>query len=263
MLEALAWPGASWTPRRTSRSRRERARGSGRWSIISSRNSPRGRVLPGRRGQRHARGAVRRRARSRAAPRRDTRDELPYSIATRVTEWEWPRVRVDIVVERESQKGMVIGKGGRCSKRSVSRAREQMPEGSSSSCGSRSTRTGSAAPTGSSVSATDRPPVVVVRRARRRGPCPVAWSIRPGCRCPSGWRSSVAVRLAVGARCAGAGVRRRSGGRRLGRSATAWRLRISSEKSLNASGSPGSARPAAGGNEHREALALRDSNTHR
>jgi GTP-binding protein Era len=38
-------------------------------------------------------------------------DELPYSIATRVTEWEWPRVRVEIVVERQSQKGMVIGKG--------------------------------------------------------------------------------------------------------------------------------------------------------
>jgi GTP-binding protein Era len=41
-----------------------------------------------------------------------TRDELPYSIATRVTEWEWPRIRVDIIVERTSQKGMVIGKGG-------------------------------------------------------------------------------------------------------------------------------------------------------
>jgi GTP-binding protein Era len=39
-------------------------------------------------------------------------DELPYSIATRVTEYEWPRVRCEIVVERESQKGMVIGKGG-------------------------------------------------------------------------------------------------------------------------------------------------------
>ena len=34
-----------------------------------------------------------------------TRDELPYSIATRVVEWEWPRIRVEIVVERESQKG--------------------------------------------------------------------------------------------------------------------------------------------------------------
>jgi GTP-binding protein Era len=58
-----------------------------------------------------------------------TRDELPYSIATRVTEWEWPRIRVDIVVERESQKGMVIGKGGRVLKEVGRRAREQMPEG--------------------------------------------------------------------------------------------------------------------------------------
>ena len=41
-----------------------------------------------------------------------THDELPYSIATRVTEWEWPRIRVEIIVERDSQKGMVIGKGG-------------------------------------------------------------------------------------------------------------------------------------------------------
>ncbi|MEY3615440.1 MAG: GTP-binding protein Era, partial [Actinomycetota bacterium] len=40
------------------------------------------------------------------------RDELPYSIATRVTEYEWPHIRCEIIVERESQKGMVIGKGG-------------------------------------------------------------------------------------------------------------------------------------------------------
>ncbi|PIE32403.1 MAG: GTPase Era [Ilumatobacter coccineus] len=58
-----------------------------------------------------------------------TRDELPYSIATRVAEWEWPRVRVDIIVERESQKGMVIGKGGRILKEVGSRARKEMPEG--------------------------------------------------------------------------------------------------------------------------------------
>lgn len=58
-----------------------------------------------------------------------TRDELPYSIATRVSEWEWPRVRVDIVVERESQKGMVIGKGGRILKEVGTRARSQMPDG--------------------------------------------------------------------------------------------------------------------------------------
>jgi len=37
-----------------------------------------------------------------------THDELPHSIATRVVEWEWPRIRVEILVERDSQKGMVI-----------------------------------------------------------------------------------------------------------------------------------------------------------
>lgn len=58
-----------------------------------------------------------------------TRDELPYSIATRVTEWEGKRIRVDIIVERESQKGMVIGKGGRILKEVGQRAREQLAEG--------------------------------------------------------------------------------------------------------------------------------------
>jgi GTP-binding protein Era len=58
-----------------------------------------------------------------------TRDELPYSIATRVVEWEWPRVRVDIVVERDSQKGMVIGKGGLVLREVGKLARAQLPEG--------------------------------------------------------------------------------------------------------------------------------------
>lgn len=58
-----------------------------------------------------------------------TRDELPYSIATQVTEWEWPRIRVDILVERDSQKGMVIGKGGQILKRAGELARAQLPEG--------------------------------------------------------------------------------------------------------------------------------------
>ncbi len=58
-----------------------------------------------------------------------TRDELPYSIATQVVEWEWPRIRVDIVVERDSQKGMVIGKGGQILKQVGERARAQLPPG--------------------------------------------------------------------------------------------------------------------------------------
>jgi GTPase len=58
-----------------------------------------------------------------------TRDELPYSIATRVTEWEWPRIRCEIIVERESQKGMVIGKGGAVLKEVGKLARAQLPEG--------------------------------------------------------------------------------------------------------------------------------------
>ncbi len=56
-------------------------------------------------------------------------DELPYSIATRVTEWEWPRVRCEIVVERESQKGMVIGKNGSILKEVGTKVRSQMAEG--------------------------------------------------------------------------------------------------------------------------------------
>jgi GTP-binding protein Era len=58
-----------------------------------------------------------------------TRDELPYSIATRVTEWEGDRITVEIIVERESQKGMVIGRGGSVLKQVGERARAQLPEG--------------------------------------------------------------------------------------------------------------------------------------
>ncbi|NND74308.1 MAG: GTPase Era [Ilumatobacter sp.] len=58
-----------------------------------------------------------------------TRDELPYSIATEVAEWEWPRIRVNIIVERDSQKGMVIGKGGNVLKQVGRLARAQLPDG--------------------------------------------------------------------------------------------------------------------------------------
>jgi GTP-binding protein Era len=57
------------------------------------------------------------------------REELPHSIATRVTEWEPPRVRVEILVERDSQKGIVIGKGGGVLKQVGIAVREQLPPG--------------------------------------------------------------------------------------------------------------------------------------
>ena len=55
------------------------------------------------------------------------RDEVPHSIATRVTEWEPPHIRVEILVERDSQKGIVIGKGGSILKKVGIAVREQLP----------------------------------------------------------------------------------------------------------------------------------------
>jgi GTP-binding protein Era len=57
------------------------------------------------------------------------REELPHSLACRVTEWEWPRIRCEILVERESQKGIVIGKGGEVLKKVGIAVRQQLPEG--------------------------------------------------------------------------------------------------------------------------------------
>ena len=57
------------------------------------------------------------------------REELPHSIATRVTEWEWPRIRCEVLVERDSQKGMVIGRGGSVLKAAGTAVREQLPPG--------------------------------------------------------------------------------------------------------------------------------------
>lgn len=58
-----------------------------------------------------------------------TREEVPHSIACRVTEWEWPRIRCEILVERDSQKPIVIGRGGAVLKEVGSRVRAQLPEG--------------------------------------------------------------------------------------------------------------------------------------
>ena len=57
------------------------------------------------------------------------REELPHSIACRVVEVEGTRVRVEILVERESQKGIVIGKGGAVLKQVGTAVRQQLPEG--------------------------------------------------------------------------------------------------------------------------------------
>lgn len=58
-----------------------------------------------------------------------TREEVPHSIACVVTEWEWPRIRCEILVERDSQKGIVIGKGGEVLKQVGTNVRGQLPDG--------------------------------------------------------------------------------------------------------------------------------------
>ncbi|MDE3203529.1 MAG: GTPase Era [Acidobacteriota bacterium] len=58
-----------------------------------------------------------------------THDEVPHSIACRVTEWEWPRIRCEILVERDSQKGIVIGHGGEVLKQVGIAVRQQLPPG--------------------------------------------------------------------------------------------------------------------------------------
>ncbi len=58
-----------------------------------------------------------------------THDELPHAITCRVTEWEWPHIRVEIIVERDSQKAIVIGKGGEVLKAVGIAVREELPEG--------------------------------------------------------------------------------------------------------------------------------------
>lgn len=57
------------------------------------------------------------------------REELPHAVATRVTEWEWPRVRCEILVERASQKGIVIGRQGSVLKAVGTAVREQLAPG--------------------------------------------------------------------------------------------------------------------------------------
>lgn len=58
-----------------------------------------------------------------------TRDELPHAIATRVTEWEGPYIRCEILVERDSQKGIVIGHKGTVLRDVGIAVRAQLAEG--------------------------------------------------------------------------------------------------------------------------------------
>ncbi|HUR77301.1 MAG TPA: GTPase Era [Acidimicrobiales bacterium] len=57
------------------------------------------------------------------------REELPHSVTCRVVDWEWPVVKIEILVERESQKGIVIGKKGEVLKQVGIAVREQMDDG--------------------------------------------------------------------------------------------------------------------------------------
>jgi len=58
-----------------------------------------------------------------------TRDELPHAIATRVTEWDGPYIRCEILVERDSQKGIVIGHRGTVLRDVGIAVRAQLAEG--------------------------------------------------------------------------------------------------------------------------------------
>lgn len=60
---------------------------------------------------------------------RVARDELPHAIACRVVEHQWPRVRIEIVVERPSQRAIVIGHEGSVLKRVGTAVRAQLPPG--------------------------------------------------------------------------------------------------------------------------------------
>ncbi len=61
---------------------------------------------------------------------RVAREELPHSIACRVTEWDGPYVRCEILVERDSQKSIVVGRGGSVLKAVGTAVRAELPPGS-------------------------------------------------------------------------------------------------------------------------------------
>ncbi len=60
---------------------------------------------------------------------KQVRAELPHALACRVTDWDGPYIRCEVLVERESQKAIVVGRNGRVLKQAGIIAREQLPEG--------------------------------------------------------------------------------------------------------------------------------------
>lgn len=54
--------------------------------------------------------------------------EIPYSVAVKVESMEDSKINIKIFVERESQKGIIIGKGGQKLKKVVSEARKNIEE---------------------------------------------------------------------------------------------------------------------------------------
>ena len=60
---------------------------------------------------------------------RTVREELPHSIACQVTEWEWPYIRCEILVERPSQVPIVVGRSGSVLKSVGEAVRRSLPAG--------------------------------------------------------------------------------------------------------------------------------------
>ena len=56
-------------------------------------------------------------------------DDMPYSVATQVVEYEWPYIKCEILVERKSQRPIVLGKGGKILREISQKVKAQLPEG--------------------------------------------------------------------------------------------------------------------------------------
>ena len=98
-------------------------------AVVAAR-CPRGRPLPRRRGHRRPRGRAGRRARARAAPRQGARGAAPLDRTAGSPSGSGRVIRCEILVERDIQKAIVIGKGGEVLKEvGTAVAKGQLPEG--------------------------------------------------------------------------------------------------------------------------------------